>query len=246
MRLNEKNQSKMLKDGQMNRTAFYAGAKKAIPIMIGYTPLGLAFGVIAREKGLDVWQVILMSLTSFTGSGQFIAVGMLGAGAGISAILLTNFLVNLRYLLFSAAMAPHVKKLPTLIQSILAFGITDETFTLNMTQFDKQEADRDFMLGVNIFSQLSWVVNSAIGVAVGNIIPNIDRFGISFALPAMFIALLLMQIKDRNTMLVAVIAGAISLAAAFITANSINIIIATVIAATIGVILCRCRQKSTS
>ncbi|ADG81785.1 AzlC family ABC transporter permease [Thermincola potens] len=229
----------------MSRATFLAGGKKALPIMLGYTPLGIAFGVIAREKGLDVVQTALMSLTSFTGSGQFIAVGMLGAGASIPAILLTNFLVNLRYLLFSASMAPYVKKMPTWVQSILAFGITDETFTLNMAQFDKQEADRDFMLGVNFFSHLSWITNSAIGAALGNIIPDMDRFGVNFALPAMFIALLVMQVKNRINLWVAVISGLLSLTIALFTDSSVNIIIATVIAAAIGVVLCRDRQKST-
>ncbi len=230
----------------MSRKTFFAGAKKAIPIMLGYTPLGLAFGVVAREKGLDVLQTALMSLTSFTGSGQYIAVGMLGAGASIPAILFTIFLVNLRYLLFSASMAPHVKKLPTVVQAILAFGITDETFTLNMAEFDRQEADRDFMFGVNFFSHFSWIANSAIGAAIGKAIPNIDRFGVSFALPAMFIALLLMQIKDRNTKIVAIVAGGLSLLVSFFTQSSVNIIIATVIAATIGVGLCQYKQKSSS
>ena len=229
----------------MSKASFFEGAKKSVPIMVGYMPLGLAFGVIAREKGLTVIQTALMSLTSFTGSGQFIAVGLLGAGVGIPAILLTNFLVNLRYLLFSASMAPVVRKLPSLVQAVLAFGITDETFAVNMAEFDRKEADRDFMLGVNIFSHLSWTVNSAIGAAVGNLIPNIDRFGVNFALPAMFIALLIWQVKDRNTLWVAVISGLVSTVLTMFTRNSANIIAATVIAATIGVILCRNRQKST-
>ncbi|MFA5882181.1 MAG: AzlC family ABC transporter permease [Eubacteriales bacterium] len=230
----------------MSRATFLAGAKKSIPIMLGYTPLGLAFGVVAREQGLAVWQAALMSLTAFSGSGQFIAVGMLGAGFGVSAILLTTFLVNLRYLLFSASMAPHVGKLSTLAQSIVAFGITDETFTLNMSGFDRQAADRDFILGVNICPHLSWIINSALGAAVGSMIPDINRYGVNFALPAMFIALLVMQIKDRITLAVAVISGLISTGIALLTTNGSHIIAATVIAATIGVILCQCRQKSTS
>lgn len=229
----------------MGRASFFAGGKKAIPIMLGYAPLGLAFGVIAREKGLDVLQTALMSLLVFSGSGQYIAVGLLAAGASVPAILLTTFLVNLRYLLFSAAMAPYVKKMPSFVQSILAFGITDETFTLNMAEFDCKEADRDFILGVNIFSHLSWIVNSAIGAALGNIIGNVERFGVNFALPAMFVALLVVQIKDRNTVWVAVIAGLLSVGIRLITDSSVNIIAATVIAATVGVYLCQCRQKST-
>lgn len=230
----------------MSRATFVAGGKKAIPIMLGYTPLGLAFGIIAREQGLDVLQTALMSLTAFTGSGQFVAVGMLGVGASIPEILVTNFLINLRYLLFSASMAPHVKKMPTFVQAVLAFGITDETFTMNMAEFDKKEADRDFALGVNIFSHLSWIINSAIGAALGNIIPDIEKYGVNFALSAMFIALLVMQVKDRTTLWVALIAGLLSFAFSFFTTSSLNVIIATVSAATLGVYLCRYRQKSTS
>lgn len=233
-------------DKNMNKSSFYSGARKAVPIMLGYAPLGVAFGVIAREKGLNVVQTALMSLTAFTGSGQFIAVGMLGAGASIYAILMTNFLVNMRYLLFSASMAPFVKKMPSSIQAVLAFGITDETFAVNMSEFDKRKPDHSFMLGVNMFSHLSWIANSAIGAAVGELIPDINRFGISFALQAMFIALLVLQVKDRRTLYVAIISGVLSVLIALTVNNSVNIIAATIIAATVGVFLCRSRQKSTS
>jgi len=228
----------------MSRVTFFTGFKKAVPIMLGYTPLGLAFGVIAREKGLTVLQTALMSLTSFSGSGQFITVGMLGVGASIPAILLTNLLVNSRYLLFSASMAPHVKKMPSWIQAILAFGITDETFTLNMVEFEKRGGDRDFMLGVNIFSHLSWIASSTVGAAVGNLIPDINRYGVNFALPAMFIALLAMQVKNRTTLWVSALAGAVSLGVYMQIQNGSHIIIATIAAASIGVILCPCRRKS--
>lgn len=230
----------------MDRVSFVNGAKRAVPIMLGYAPLGLAFGVIARSRGLDTLQTALMSLLVFSGSGQFIGVSLLGAGASVPAILLTTFLVNLRYLLFSAAMAPHVKKMPSLVQGVLAFGITDETFTLNMAEFDNREANRDFMLGINIASHLSWIANSTIGAAIGDMIPNINRYGINFALPAMFIALLIMQIKDRSTVWVAIIAGLVSVGIRMFTANGSNIIIATVVAATMGVIICRSKPKSTS
>lgn len=231
----------------MSKQSLLFGVKKGIPIMLGYAPLGIAFGVVAREQGLDIWQTALLSLTAYTGSGQFIAVGMLGAGASISAILIANFLVNMRYLLFSASMAPYVKKMPTFIQSILAFGITDETFAVNMNQFSEREADRDFMLGVNFAAHFSWVANSALGAAVGQALPNIDRYGVSFALPAMFIALLVMQVKSRLMLWMSVLAGAVSLVLKVLwPASSTNIIIATILAATIGVMLCPYKAKSTS
>ncbi|HWI54179.1 MAG TPA: AzlC family ABC transporter permease [Desulfobacteria bacterium] len=230
----------------MSRSVFFEGAKKAVPIMLGYTPLGIAFGVVAREQGLTVLQTTLMSLTAFTGSGQFLAVGMLGAGAGISAILLTNFLINLRYLLFSASMAPFVKRVPAIIQSVLAFGITDETFAVNMNEFNRQETDYRFILGVNMFSHLSWIANSALGAALGNFIPDIDRYGINFALTAMFIALLILQVKNKKALYVALISAVLSIVLAVSINTSVNVIAATVISATLGVVLCRSKPKSTS
>lgn len=143
-------------------------------------------------------------------------------------------------------MAPHVRKMPTRIQSVLAFGITDETFTLNMAEFDKREPDHHFMLGVNLFAHLSWITKSAIGAAIVDFLPNINRFGVNFALPAMFIALLIMQIENRRTMWVAVLSGVLSTVIFCFTRNGSNIIMATIIAATLGVILCQSRQKSTS
>lgn len=231
----------------MSKESLLLGVKKAIPIMLGYAPLGLAFGVVAREQGLNAWHAALLALTSFTGSGQFIAVGMLGAGASISSILIANFLVNLRYLLFSASMTPYVKKMPTFVQTILAFGITDETFAVNMTEFKEGKVDRDFILGVNFASHLSWITCCSVGTVVGEILPNIDRYGVSFALPGMFIALLVMQIKNRLMLWIALLAGGISLGLKILwPTSSTNIIIATIIAATIGVVLCPYKQKSTS
>lgn len=231
----------------MSKQSLLDGVKKAIPIMLGYVPLGLAFGVVAREQGLNPWQSALLALTSFTGSGQFIAVGMLGVGASISSILIANFLVNLRYLLFSASMTPYVRKMPTFVQTIMAFGITDETFAVNMTEFKEGKVDRDFILGVNFASHLSWIASCTIGTLVGEILPNIDRYGVSFALPGMFIALLVMQVKNRLMLSIALLAGGISLALKILwPTSSTNIIIATIIAATIGVVLCPYKQKSTS
>lgn len=230
----------------MSRNRFFEGAKQSVPIMLGYVPLGLAFGIIAREKGLSVLEAALMSFAAFTGSGQFIAVGMLGAGAGVPAILITNLLINLRYMLYSASMAPYVSKMPTYIQSLFAFQISDETFAMNMAAFQKQGADKQFIFGVNVFSHFSWIVNSAIGAALGNMIPDINRYGVNYALPAMFIALLIMQIKDKTAMLVAGLSALISLVILISGGTNSNVIIATVISATMGVIICRQKQKSTS
>ncbi|MGE5653154.1 MAG: AzlC family ABC transporter permease, partial [Bacillota bacterium] len=85
------------------------GARAALPIVLGYVPIGLAFGVLAVQQGLGVPGIFLMSLIVYAGSAQFIATGMLAAGASPTAIIATTFLVNLRHLLMSASMSAHLR-----------------------------------------------------------------------------------------------------------------------------------------
>lgn len=227
------------------REQLFSGVKKSIPIVLGYTPLGIAFGIIAHKEGLSVLQTGLMSLMVLSGSGQFIAVALLASGASIYTILLTTFLVNSRYLLFSASLANHVKKLPTWIQIILAFGITDETYAVNISHLEENEANSGFMLGVNLPAHLSWIINSIIGATLGTLFTNIDKYGLNFALPAMFIALLVMLIKDKLTLYIAIFAAILSTIIFALTHNNSNVLIATFIAATVGTVIYQWKQKST-
>lgn len=222
------------------------GAKNSIPIVLGYTPLGLAFGIIAHKVGLSVLQAGLMSLFVLSGSGQFIAVAMLAKGFDISTILITTLLINSRYLLFSASMAPYVNKFPTCLQTILSFGITDETYAVNISHFKEQEANRFYMLGVNIPAHLSWVVNSVLGATLGAIFKNTDKYGLNFALPAMFIALLVILINDKFTLYIALLAALLSTIIFAFTHSSANVLMATLISASVGTVIVKWKQRSTS
>ena len=82
------------------------GMKAATPVVLGYIPIAIAFGILASQVGFGVVEAAAMSV--FAGSAQFIAVGMIGAGNSVGAIVVTTFLVNLRHLLMSAALSPHL------------------------------------------------------------------------------------------------------------------------------------------
>jgi 4-azaleucine resistance transporter AzlC len=90
--------------------AFLAGVRDCLPVVLGYVAIGLAFGVVARTAGLSVLEVTLMSLILYAGSAQFITVGLIAAGAPALATVLTVALVNIRHLLYSAALAPHLRR----------------------------------------------------------------------------------------------------------------------------------------
>ncbi|MBO8170061.1 MAG: AzlC family ABC transporter permease [Thermoanaerobacteraceae bacterium] len=224
-----------LKQVSLQQQPFVQGMKAAVPIVLGYLPLGFAYGVLAREAGLSLFQTVMMSVLVYAGSGQFIAVSMIGAAVSAAAIIFTVFLVNLRHLLMSASFIPHLRHYSVPLLSFISYQITDETFAVAISHFKDHKANQAYHLGLNITAHTAWVVAGFLGGAFGNLITNPEQWGINFALPAMFIALLVMQVKDRQTLLVAVLAAVFSVAIKHLAAGSWNIIAATVVAATVGV-----------
>lgn len=214
---------------------YIKGAKGAMPIALGYLPIGFAFGVLAVQQGLTILDIFFMSLFVYAGSAQFIAAAMIASGAGVTSIIMTTFLVNLRHLLMSASLSPYLKHIASPIQALISFGITDETYAVGITQARAETCSAKYFAGLHITSQASWIASTVLGGALGNLIPDPARWGIDFALSAMFIGLLLMQMKDKKDLLVSICAGGLSLLIAVEVDGNWNIIIAALLAATIGV-----------
>lgn len=215
------------------------GMKKSLPICIGYFPLGLAFGVIAQNYGMNPFEVGLMSVLLFSGSGQFITVAMMTIGTSFLTILITILLVNSRYMLFSAALSLHLKKFPSWLVGIITAGITDETFVVATTHFKENKPEASFWLALNVTSHLSWICSTILGAFVGNFIPNMETFGLNFALPAMFIALFFMTAENKLMVSTGIFAGIFSMFLINFGFTDSNILLATLVAATLGVVLKR-------
>ena len=217
------------------------GIKDAFPIVLGYLPLGFAFGVLANQVGMTVFQAGLMSLMCFTGAGQYIAIGVMQAGGAIFTIIMANLLVNLRYLLFATSMVPHLKNVPPSLATLLSYGLTDETYAVAMTRYQNHEATASYMAGLNITSHIGWISSSLGGAILGTFISNTEKIGLNFALPAMYICLLVFVVGKRSDALVAGISAISCLLLGYVfpstMANMSNIIIATIIAATLGVVI---------
>ncbi|MGI6141548.1 MAG: AzlC family ABC transporter permease [Caldicoprobacterales bacterium] len=211
------------------------GLKTALPIALGYLPLGMAFGILAAQQGLTALDVFFLSLLVYAGSAQFIASAMLASGAAAAAIILTTFLVNLRHLLMSASLAPFLKHISSPVLAWISMGITDETYAAGYPAASAGKASPAFYLGLNGLSHFSWIFSTVFGCLLRSRIPNPEKWGLDFALPAMFIALLFIQLKNKKDILVALAAGVLSAALAFVMRDNFNIIAATVAAAFIGV-----------
>ena len=208
------------------------------PICLGYVPIGMAFGVLAQKAGLTPVQIGLMSILVFAGSSQFIAVSMLTGGASAPAIITTTFVVNLRHLLMSSALAVYLRRAHRGLLALYAYGVTDESFAVNLPRFNARTWSLSRALVVNHAANLTWFLSTVAGGVGGRFIPE-GAFGIDYALIAMFICLLIYQIKRPIHLLTAVIAGLTAVGLALAVPGNTYIVIASVLAATVGVIIQR-------
>lgn len=208
--------------------------RQALPIILGYVPVGFAYGVLAQKSGLSGINTVLMSVLVFAGSAQLIAVGLFAAAASPLTIVATTFIVNLRHLLMSAALAPYLRKWSKPQLALFSYEMTDETFALHAGRFAKGETAPLETFGINVIAQSAWVGGTALGLAASTLITDIRPIGLDYALPAMFIALLLGQLKSRLHLLVAVTAGALSTVLMLAGLSQSHVLAATILAATLG------------
>jgi 4-azaleucine resistance transporter AzlC len=208
--------------------------RQTLPIILGYVPVGFAYGVLAQKSGLSILNTLLMSALVYAGSAQLIAVGLFAAAANPLAIVATTFVVNLRHLLMSAALAPYLGRWNKTRLALFAAQMTDETFALHANRFARNETGPAETFGINVIAQSAWVGSTALGLAASTLITDVRPIGLDYALPAMFIGLLLGQLKSRQHLLVAVTAGALSTALMLAGLGQSHVLAATVIAATIG------------
>lgn len=219
-------------------TVVKEGLNAGWPICLGYLPIGMAFGVLAQKAGLTPFQIGLMSIIVFAGSSQFIAISMLASGASAVAIVITTFVVNLRHVLMSSALAVYLRGAHRGLLSLYAYGVTDESFAVNLPRFNDHAWSLPRALVVNHAANLTWFVSTVTGAIGGRFIPE-GALGIDYALNAMFICLLIYQIRKSIHLLTAVMAGVSAVGLALLIPGNIHIVLASIGAATAGVILQR-------
>ena len=218
------------------------GLSAAWPICLGYFPIGLSLGVLAQKGGLAPWQMAAMSLLVFAGGSQFIAVAMIGSGASPLAIISTTFMVNLRHLLMSSALSVHFPGISRRFLALFAYGLTDESFAVNMTRFNQGEWHRYSALTLNHAANTTWIVSTVAGVYLGQLVPP-GAAGVDFALTGMFICLLVFQLRGPIFTITAMIAAAAALLTYLWLPGNAYVVVASCLAATIGLILKRLMRK---
>lgn len=166
---------------------------------------------------------------------------MIAVSSSPAAIIITIFIVNLRHILLSAALSPYFRHLSPLRNMLVGSLLTDETFGVAINQaLNKQQISEKWMHGLNLTAYLNWFLANVAGAFLAQWISDPDQFGLQFALPAMFIGILVISMIDRNKikldLVVAILAVIIAVGSSFLFSSSVGVIIATVIASMIGMV----------
>jgi len=206
----------------------------ALPVVMGYLPIGFAYGVLAINAGLTPFETIAMSVIVYAGSAQLMAVSLFQAGINPFSIVATTFIINLRHLLFSASLAPYLEHWHKSQVAAFCYELTDETFGVHSLRFERGENTAGPSSAINLTCQLAWVVGTILGVVAGGLITDVKPFALDYALPAMFIALLILQIKAKLHLVVALTGGVVSMLLWLGGVTQWNVILATLLAATLG------------
>ena len=218
------------------KSSVFRGVTRALPIVMGYVPIGFAYGVLAKQAGLSVFNAVAMSVLVYAGSAQLVGAGLFAAAAPALSIIATTFVVNLRHMLFSAALSPYLKGWRKFELAIFAYELTDETFAVHSVSFPEGVPSKAEVIAVNVTAQLSWLCGSWLGAVVGGLIKDVRPLALDYTLPAMFIALLVMQIKVRAEIIVAVLTGGLAVVLTLMGLDRWSVILATLVGATLGVL----------
>lgn len=214
------------------------GVREALPIVFGYVPIGMAYGVLGTAAGLPVWALVAMSVLVYAGSAQFLAVSLLGAGASGVVVVSTTLLANLRHVLYGSALSPLLAPISRGRLAWVAAQLTDESFVMASRAAGgrREVLTFPFIAGLQATAQLSWIGGSLLGGLAGSYVGDPTRLGLDFALVAMFIGLLALQVHGRRELAIALVAGTVSVLLKWATLGTLGVVVGTLAASAVGLL----------
>ena len=192
---------------------FFAGARDITPILIGVVPFAMISGVAAVSVGLTAFEAIGMSFIVFAGASQLAVFQLMSIGSPWIVMVLTAWVINLRFMMYSATLAPYFQKLPFRTKSLFAYMLSDQAFAITIYRFARAEPLNHawYYFGAAGVMWLTWQVSAITGALLGTQVPK--SWGFDFAFALTFMALMFAAIKDRPTLVAALAGGMIAVLA---------------------------------
>lgn len=218
-----------------NKEQFLRGMRSGIPVILGFVPVGIAYAFMARQAGFTVAETCFMSLSVFAGASQMMAVGMHAQGAGMIAIILATFILNLRHVIMSTCVVNRMKDGSLPIRLLAAFGVTDESFAIYTTE-KEENCTVMYILGLILVNYSSWNIGTLIGAIASDFLPAILTASLGISLYAMFIGLLIPNVTgNRKLGLLVLLTAVCNTLLSQVIASSWALILSTLLCAYIGI-----------
>lgn len=222
----------------MDRGELRAGFRDSMPVLLGVIPFGIACGIMGVGAGLSKAETTLMSMLVFAGSAQFVSINMLSQGiSGLGLIWFTTLLINLRHMLMGASLAPMVRNVPLRVQALLAFGMVDEAYALSISRAGVRGYSLAYQFGASAGFYLGWTVSTVVGVTLGSYVSDPLSWGLDFAMPATFLALLVPRLTNKISLAVFAVAAITALLGSVYLAGNWYILLAAIAGCLLGGIL---------
>jgi len=222
--------------------SYWQGVKAVSPLIPGIFPFAVIAGASAIELGLSSLAAVGLSILVFAGASQLVFIELLALSSPVMVLVATALVVNLRFSMYSAAIAPYFKHLSRGWKAFLAYQLTDQAFLLSLQRFQrdgKPAGDKWYYLGAASTLWIIWQLGSLIGIYLGRALPA--SWSLDFAVPLSFLALLVPALVSRGTVLAALTSGVVVLFSRHLPYN-LGLITAAIAGLTVGMIWER-RQK---
>jgi len=191
------------------RKPFAKGLRDGLPIVIGYIPAGITFGILARNGGVALADAAGFSAIVFAGASQYMALALLQSGAAFFEIVFATLLLNFRHFLMSATLARKLEENRTAVLAVLSFGVTDETFSVASVKSGPLRTE--YLAGLELIAWTAWQAGTVTGFLAGTYLPERVELAMGTALYALFAALLAPLVREKLANLVfAVVAGGLN------------------------------------
>ncbi|MFW6185672.1 MAG: AzlC family ABC transporter permease [Halobacteriota archaeon] len=216
----------------MVKDDFIKGAKDLSPILLGVLPFSMIVGVTAVNIGIPQLQAIAMSIIIFAGASQLAAIELMSKTAPIVVVVLTALVVNLRFTMYSASLAPYFGELNTFWKGLCAYILSDQAYAVSITEFRSRKNNKMwYYVGAAFTLWLTWQIGTILGVMVGSSLPQ--GLSLEFAVPLTFMALLFPHLEERASKFTALVAGIVAILAVGLPYN-LGLITAALIAMVSG------------
>ncbi len=187
--------------------AFRSGLFSILPLSLGIIPFGLVTGLAGIKAGLSPFEITAMSALVYAGASQLVALQLMSTGAALPFVILAVAVVNLRYVMYSSAIAQHLKPLSQPLRVLAAFELVDQNFalTLNRSKELGEKLTPWFYLGAGVPLWMNWLLFTFLGATLGARVP--ESWSLDFAVPLCFLVLLVPAVKNRPTLVAALVGG---------------------------------------